>query len=80
MNPYKYHELLPHQPIVTAGFSLLKVIVAVAINLLTGQICYVRQVSHFGAKLSVLFLNQAHAHSRPSAGCGRAPGLLKLFS
>ena len=22
------------------------------------------------------FLNQAHAHSRPKAGCGRAPGLL----
>ena len=27
-----------------------------------------------------IFLNQARAHSRPLAGCGCAPGLLKLFS
>jgi len=25
------------------------------------------------------FLNQARLHSQPKAGCGRVPGLLKLF-
>ena len=31
MNPYKRHGLLPHKPMVAAGFCLLKVVVAAAI-------------------------------------------------
>ena len=37
--------------------------------LVMGSYCHCQQVVTF-------FLNQAHAHSRPKAGCGRAPGLL----
>ena len=44
---------------------------------------YTSELPKVGLLLSFVgkkFFNQAHAHSRPKAGCGRAPGLLKLFS
>jgi len=37
------------------------------------QSCFIFPRSH------TLFLNQACAHSQPTAGCGRAPSFLKLL-
>ena len=41
-------------------------------------------IYHFGFPYKInnekIFLNQARGHSQPKAGCGRMPGLLKLFS